>query len=66
MTEGNAGNAPTNRVQAAQEPLTILLLDAQPLQLEPLTDWRMWMCLKRAAKQRSVFSEPRHDPNRCN
>ena len=37
MTEGNAGNAPTNRVQAAQEPLTILLLDAQPLQLEPLT-----------------------------
>ena len=37
MTEGTAGNAPTNRLPAAQVPLTIVLLGDQQLVLEPLT-----------------------------
>lgn len=37
MTEGNAGNAPTDRVPVTQVPLAIVLLGTQPLQLESLT-----------------------------
>jgi ureidoglycolate lyase len=37
MTEGTAGDAPTDRVPAAQVPLTIVLLGDQQLVLEPLT-----------------------------